>query len=84
MTLAGVYGFWKYVSKLERLETRRYLEMFYILKFRELVCSVLSSLSLSITVHGNEISLFSLYFLVRLTGWLLLPVHAGEDRAACN
>jgi sucrose synthase len=84
MTLAGVYGFWKYVSKLERLETRRYLEMFYILKFRELVCSVLSSLSLSITVHGNEISLFSLYFLVRLTGWLLLSVHAGEDRATCN
>lgn len=40
MTLAGVYGFWKYVSKLERLETRRYLEMFYILKFRELVQSV--------------------------------------------
>lgn len=37
MTLAGVYGFWKYVSKLERLETRRYLEMFYILKFRDLV-----------------------------------------------
>lgn len=46
MTLAGVYGFWKYVSKLERRETRRYLEMFYILKFRELVCSVLNSLSL--------------------------------------
>ncbi|XP_041999276.1 sucrose synthase 4-like [Salvia splendens] len=40
MTLAGVYGFWKYVSKLERLETRRYLEMFYILKFRPLVKSV--------------------------------------------
>ncbi|KAL6548351.1 Sucrose synthase 3 [Orobanche gracilis] len=40
MTLAGVYGFWKYVSKLERRETRRYLEMFYILKFRELVSSV--------------------------------------------
>lgn len=37
MTLAGVYGFWKYVSKLDRRETRRYLEMFYILKFRELV-----------------------------------------------
>ena len=43
MTLAGVYGFWKYVSKLERRETRRYLEMFYILKFRELVCSVPNS-----------------------------------------
>ncbi|KAJ7977602.1 Sucrose synthase [Quillaja saponaria] len=40
MTLAGVYGFWKYVSKLERCETRRYLEMFYILKFRDLVKSV--------------------------------------------
>eukprot|EP00268_Persea_americana_P037546 TRINITY_DN371_c4_g1_i1.p1 TRINITY_DN371_c4_g1~~TRINITY_DN371_c4_g1_i1.p1 ORF type:complete len:807 (+),score=118.66 TRINITY_DN371_c4_g1_i1:157-2577(+) len=40
MTLAGVYGFWKHVSKLERRETRRYLEMFYILKFRDLVTSV--------------------------------------------
>jgi hypothetical protein len=37
MTLAGVYSFWKYVSKLERRETRRYLEMFYILKYRDLV-----------------------------------------------
>ncbi|XAR58409.1 Sucrose synthase [Bertholletia excelsa] len=40
MTLAGVYGFWKYVSKLERRETRRYLEMFYLLKYRDLVKSV--------------------------------------------
>ncbi|KAJ8444014.1 hypothetical protein Cgig2_020860 [Carnegiea gigantea] len=40
MTLSGVYGFWKYVSKLERRETRRYLEMFYILKFRDLAKSV--------------------------------------------
>lgn len=40
MTLAGVYGFWKHVSKLDRRETRRYLEMFYILKLRELVKSV--------------------------------------------
>lgn len=40
MTLAGVYRFWKYVSKLERRETRRYLEMFYILKYRDLVKSV--------------------------------------------
>lgn len=37
MTLAGVYGFWKYVSKLERRENKRYLEMFYILKLRDLV-----------------------------------------------
>ncbi|XP_074268398.1 sucrose synthase-like [Silene latifolia] len=40
MTLAGVYGFWKYASKLERRDTRRYLEMFYILKFRDLAKSV--------------------------------------------
>lgn len=45
MTLAGVYGFWKFVSKLERRETRRYMEMFYILKFRELVCPALSHIS---------------------------------------
>ncbi|XP_068658391.1 sucrose synthase 4-like [Aristolochia californica] len=40
LTLAGVYSFWKHVSKLERRETRRYLEMFYILKFRDLAKSV--------------------------------------------
>ncbi|XP_031277138.1 sucrose synthase 2-like [Pistacia vera] len=40
LTLAGVYGFWKYVSKLERRETRRYLEMLYILKFRDLAKSI--------------------------------------------
>ncbi|KAG6647913.1 hypothetical protein I3843_07G109200 [Carya illinoinensis] len=40
MTLAGVYSFWKYASKLERRENRRYLEMFYILKFRDLAKSV--------------------------------------------
>ncbi|XP_024376415.1 sucrose synthase 3 isoform X2 [Physcomitrium patens] len=40
LTLSRVYGFWKFVSKLGRRETRRYLEMFYILKFRELVKTV--------------------------------------------
>lgn len=37
LTLAGVYGFWKYVSNLDRQEIRRYLEMFYALKYRKLV-----------------------------------------------
>ncbi|KAI4317553.1 hypothetical protein L6164_025417 [Bauhinia variegata] len=37
LPISGVYGFWKHVSKLERRETRRYSEMFYILKFRDLV-----------------------------------------------
>ncbi|KAL2940522.1 Sucrose synthase [Bienertia sinuspersici] len=37
LTLAGVYGFWKYVSNLDRREARRYLEMFYALKYKKLV-----------------------------------------------
>jgi len=36
LTLSRVYGFWKYVSNLEREETRRYLEMFHGLMFRNL------------------------------------------------
>jgi len=40
MTLTRVYGFWKYVSNLHRREARRYLEMFYKLKYRELVKTV--------------------------------------------
>ena len=37
MTLSRVYGFWKFVSNLERDETRRYLQMFYGLMFKNLV-----------------------------------------------
>ncbi|MDX1776592.1 MAG: sucrose synthase [Desulfobulbales bacterium] len=36
MTFARIYGFWRYVSNLERMETKRYLEMFYSLQFRPL------------------------------------------------
>ncbi len=36
MTLSRIYGFWKYVSDLERAETQRYLHMFYSLQFRPL------------------------------------------------
>ncbi len=36
MTLSRVYGFWKYVTDLERAETRRYLDMFYALQQRPL------------------------------------------------
>ena len=36
MTSARIYGFWRYVSDLERMETKRYLEMFYDLQFRPL------------------------------------------------
>lgn len=34
MTLTRIYGFWKYVSNLEREETSRYLQMFYHLLMR--------------------------------------------------
>lgn len=40
MTLSRVYGFWKHVTNLERLETRRYLEMLYALQFRPLAASL--------------------------------------------
>jgi sucrose synthase len=37
LTLSRVYGFWRYVSDLERAETQRYLEMFYGLMYKNLV-----------------------------------------------
>ncbi|HEY5603774.1 MAG TPA: sucrose synthase [Gammaproteobacteria bacterium] len=40
MTLSRIYGFWKYVTNLERDETRRYLEMFYALQYRPLSQSI--------------------------------------------
>ncbi len=33
-------SFWKYVSNLERRESRRYLEMFYNLRLRPLIAKV--------------------------------------------
>lgn len=44
MKLARIYGFWKYISKLERAETSRYLEMFYALMYRQLAAKA----------NGNE------------------------------
>jgi sucrose synthase len=40
MTLSRIYGFWKYVTNLEREETRRYLEMFYGLQYRQLTDTI--------------------------------------------
>ena len=36
ISLSHIYGFWKFVSGLEREETARYLQMFYHLQFRPL------------------------------------------------
>jgi len=41
MTLSRVYGFWHYVTDLERAEARRYLEMFYALQYRPLASRLL-------------------------------------------
>ncbi len=40
MTLSRVYGFWKFVSDLERSESERYLEMLYALQFRPLAAAL--------------------------------------------
>jgi len=40
MTLSRIYGFWKYVTNLERAETQRYLEMFYALQYRPLAAAL--------------------------------------------
>lgn len=56
MTLTGVYGFWKYVSNLERRETRRYIEMFYALKYRSLVSRLMpASASASACQRGSRV-----------------------------
>ena len=40
MTQSRVYGFWKYVTNLERQETRRYIDMFYGLQYRARVAAM--------------------------------------------
>jgi sucrose synthase len=40
LTLSRIYGFWKYITNIEREETRRYLEMFYTLVYRPLAAAV--------------------------------------------
>jgi sucrose synthase len=40
MTLSRVYGFWKFVTNLERDDARRYLEMFYALQYRPLAAGL--------------------------------------------
>ncbi|KAK3029619.1 hypothetical protein RJ639_037936 [Escallonia herrerae] len=42
LTMAGVYGFSKYICKPDHLAKSRYLEMFWALKYREMVSSSFS------------------------------------------
>jgi len=41
LKLSRIYGFWRFITSLERAETRRYLEMFYGLMLRPLSKKVL-------------------------------------------
>lgn len=54
MTLSGVYGFWKFVSNLDRRETKRYLEMFYALKYRDLAKSVPLAVDGEVAANGTK------------------------------
>ncbi|HUF76969.1 MAG TPA: sucrose synthase [Longimicrobiales bacterium] len=40
LQLSRIYGFWKFITNIEREETRRYLEMFYALMYRPLAQAV--------------------------------------------
>jgi sucrose synthase len=40
LTLSRIYGFWKYITNIEREETRRYLEMFRVLVYRNLAAEI--------------------------------------------
>lgn len=40
MTLSRIYGFWKYITGVERAETQRYLEMFYSLQLRPRIATL--------------------------------------------
>ncbi len=40
LSLTCIYGFWKYSTKLERQETRRYMEMLYHLQFKHRAASI--------------------------------------------
>ena len=40
LALSRIYGFWNYITDLQRDESRRYLEMFYALQYRPLAAGV--------------------------------------------
>lgn len=88
LTLAGVYSFWKHVSKLERRETRRYLEMFYSLKFRDLVSVTHSSFSPLVSVSSPTLLAsffrFAGQFNSAGNGWALSKPWLDLDSICCT
>ena len=54
LKLSRVYGFWRYITSLEREETRRYLEMFYALMYRPLARKVAVQRSRKVRPAGGS------------------------------
>jgi len=40
MTFARTYGFWRFVTDLERAEARSYIDLFYALQYRPLARAI--------------------------------------------
>lgn len=53
MTLARIYGFWRYAQGMDRAPMRRYLEMFYHLQWRPLAAAIASG-SPAATADGEK------------------------------
>ena len=42
LNMGSMYSFWRQLNKEQKLAKQRYIELFYNLKFRELVCTIYS------------------------------------------
>ena len=84
LCFAGWRSFWKFVSNLDRRETRRYLQMFYTLMMRPLIAKVLlrpipvmSKKRLAVTSSQSLLG-----HLLGLTGDLTKAVFPGMSQLA--
>ncbi|GJZ75962.1 hypothetical protein Tco_0640427 [Tanacetum coccineum] len=79
LTLAGVYGFWKHVSMLDRLEIHCYLEMAYVLKYRKFLVSISkAALCFQGSMTPTSRLLLLLHLLVVMV--MLLPKARAQHR----
>lgn len=57
MTLSHIYGFWKAMTGLEKIETDRYLQMFYGLQYRPLAAAIEKKSQLKPSLKNSRIKL---------------------------
>ncbi|GJT59963.1 hypothetical protein Tco_1003496 [Tanacetum coccineum] len=79
LTLARVYGFWKHVSMLDRLEIHCYLEMAYVLKYRKFLVSI-SKAALCIQGSMTPTSRLLLLLPLLVVMVMLLPKARAQHR----